>query len=186
MFLIVPILITLIVVAKPLIILLLTHKWAPMIPYLQLLCIVGILYPIHLVNIQVLNAQGKSNLNFRLSFIKNSLRVLNIIIMYRWGVLYIILGEVIVSLLALLINTYYTHKLINYGFLKQMNDIKEIVFGGLIAGFFGFLLCYNLDKLWYNLFIGGITTITLFVVLQYIYNKPFLLEAINLKDNFIK
>ncbi|MCA1787980.1 MAG: lipopolysaccharide biosynthesis protein, partial [Desulfobacteraceae bacterium] len=55
-----PLLVTLIVVAKPFVLVLLTEKWAPMIPYMQLLCIAGFLYPIHLVNVQVLQAQGKS------------------------------------------------------------------------------------------------------------------------------
>ena len=92
MFFTAPILVTLMVVAKPFVLLLLTEKWAPMIPYMQLLCVAGFLYPIHLINVQALQAQGKSNLNFRIEVMKNSLRLVNILLMYRFGVIFIIIN----------------------------------------------------------------------------------------------
>ena len=88
-FFMLPIMVGLIVLADSFVILLLTEKWAPMIPYLQLLCIGGALYPFHIVNVQALTAQGKIKLSFNLDVIKNSLRLLNIIItLSLWRILY--------------------------------------------------------------------------------------------------
>ena len=184
MVLTVPIMVTLMVIAKPFVILLLTDKWAPMIPYLQLLCFAGILYPLHAVNVQVLLAQGKSNLNFRLTLIKNSLRILNIIVMYRWGVEHIIIGEVILSIIALVINTFYTKKFINYGFIKQLNDIKEIVLGAVFAGIIGYFVSYKLGNLCYVFFVGVLITVLMFIAIQYLFNKRLLEKAISLKKYF--
>ena len=65
-----PLMIGLAVVAKPLVLVLLTEKWLPCVPYLQLLCMVGMLYPLHAINLNVLMAQGRSDLFFRLEIYK--------------------------------------------------------------------------------------------------------------------
>ena len=58
------------ITAKPLVVLLLSAKWAPCVPYVQLLCISGLLYPLQLVNLNVLTALGRSDLFFRLEVIE--------------------------------------------------------------------------------------------------------------------
>ncbi len=179
-----PLLITFIVVAKPFVLLLLTKKWAPMIPYLQLLCIVGILFPIHTINIQVLQAQGKSNLNFRLAMIKNAFRIINIVVTYRWGVIFIIIGEVIVSFLGLIVNTHYTKRLVGYGFTDQLKDIKQILLAAFLAGIAGYAASYAISNLYLNFFVGFIVTVGSYVLFQYIFNKAFFMEILKLKENF--
>ena len=181
-----PLIVTIMVVAKPFVILLLTDKWAPMIPYLQLLCIVGFLYPIHAVNVQVLMAQGKSNLNFRLNLLKNTLRIINIVTMYRWGVIYIIIGEVILSFFALTINTYYTYRLVNYGFFRQWKDTKEIVLGSILAGTIGYFASFDLSNLWLVFAVGGTVTTTVFIASQYFFNNCLIMEVMSSINYFKK
>jgi O-antigen/teichoic acid export membrane protein len=112
----------LLIIARPLIVLLLTEKWLPSVPYFQLLCVVGALYGWHLLNIQSLLAIGRSDLNLKLNLIKNGLRIANLFIMWRFGVLYIVCGEVITSLIGLYINTHYTERL-SYGLWPQIKDV---------------------------------------------------------------
>lgn len=181
-----PFLATLMVVAKPFVLVLLTEKWAPMIPYMQLLCIAGFLYPIHLINVQVLQAQGKSNLNFRITVIKNLLRIVNIALMYRFGVVFIIIGEIVTSFIALGINTYYTKKLVNYGFLAQFKDIGSIILPAVIAGAAGFAAVYAIPNPLINFLVGGMITLGGYVVLQYLFNRVFFMSLLRLKENFIK
>jgi O-antigen/teichoic acid export membrane protein len=181
-----PVLVILIVVAEPFVIVILTEKWAPMIPYMQLLCVAGILYPIHAVNVQVLIAQGKSNLNFRLAVIKNCLRVVNIVVMYRFGVVFIIIGEIIVSILSLLVNTYYTQKLLSYGIIEQFNDIRQIVLSAAISGLAGYITIYFIENLYIKLFLGSLLTAAIYIALQYISNKDLFFQIQKLKGNFVK
>nr|NJM03665.1 lipopolysaccharide biosynthesis protein [Desulfobacula sp.] len=174
-----PLMVILIVVAEPFVILILTEKWAPMIPYVKLLSVAGILYPIHSVNVQVLRAQGKSNLDFRIEVIKNSLRVVNIAVMYRFGVVYIIIGEITVSILSLIINTYYTQRLLSYGIIEQLNDIRLIVFSAAISGLAGYITLYYIENMYIKLFLGSFLTATIYIVLQYILIKICSFKSLN-------
>jgi O-antigen/teichoic acid export membrane protein len=183
---IVPLLVGLIVVAKPFIILLLTEKWAPMIPYLQLLCIAGLLYPIHIVNVQSLTAQGKARLSFKLDLLKNGLRIANIIIMYRYGVLYIIIGEIVLSFFSLIINTYYIKRLLDYGLWEQIRDVWKIFAGGLIAGLAASTSVLVWSNLWVLLFTGIFITSITYLGFQYLFNQAVLLNTIALKNSFSK
>lgn len=184
LFFMVPLLIVLIVVAEPFVILLLKEKWAPMIPYLQLLCIVGMLYPIHIVNVQALTAQGESRLSFRLDIIKNGLRLINILTMYRFGVIYIILGEVLLSFIALIINSWYAHRLVNYGLWKQVLSIWKIFVGGIIAGFIGYLPSLIYTNLYILFFSGLFLMGFVYFGFQYLFNRQLFTRTIQLKDSF--
>jgi O-antigen/teichoic acid export membrane protein len=130
-----PLMLGLAAIAKPLVILLLTEKWAPSIPYLQALCFVGLLYPLHLLNLNVLTAKGRSDLFFRLEVVKKALIVLNIVVTFRWGVLVMIWGQVVCSLLGYFLNSYYTRKFVGYSLLDQVRDVFPcLLAAGLMAG----------------------------------------------------
>jgi len=118
-----PLLIGLAAVAKPLILFLLTEKWAPSIPYLQLLCFAGLLYPVHLLNLNVLTALGRSDLFFRVGVIKRVVQVITLLITFRWGVLAMVWGQVANSVLAFFINSYYTKRFIGYSIPSQLRDL---------------------------------------------------------------
>ena len=184
--LMVPISTILFVVAKPFVILLLTEKWGPMIPYLQLLCIVGILLPIHAINVKILLAQGKSRLNFNLSLLKNGLRILNLIIMARHGIIYIIIGEIVLSFIAIIINTFYTHKYIDYGFIKQTKDVYKIFIAAILAALFGLSLNLISSNLWL-LLIGGValTGFLYLIILAFIDGK-LMRDTLNLRNMLVK
>lgn len=187
LFLLTPILVLLIIVSKPFVILLLTEKWAPMIPYLQLLCIIGLFYPIQLINIVVLKAQGKSRLNFYLGLIKNSFRLINIFLLYQYGIIHLLVGEIVISFISLLINTWFTHKMINYSLLKQIHKLSPILIGTLLAGtiaWFVGTLFHN--KLMLQLIVSSIILFTVYIVYQYFLNRETFKEIINLKHTLIQ
>jgi O-antigen/teichoic acid export membrane protein len=183
---ILPVVTVLILVAKPLIILLLTEKWASMIPYFRLLLIVGFFLPFKVMNFQVLKAQGRSDLSFKLSLVFNGLRLLNIAINYQAGVIYIILGEVIISFLSIFIASFFTRSMVGYGIFQQLFEAKEIIIGAIISGIIGFLTITGLENLWLILFIGSIVTITIYLLIQFIFNKSFFMEVVSLKKQFRK
>lgn len=186
MFFMLPILVGLIVLAKPFIILLLTTKWAPMIPYLQLLCIGGILFPIHIVNVQALTAQGKTKLSFKLSLVRNGARIVNILLMYQYSVLFIIIGEVVLSFVFLVINTWYSNKFVKYGVIKQFIDLWKIFLSGFFAGGFAYILNFYTENLYVLFFLGIVLIVVVYLFTQYIYNRKFLRSVIELKKDFLK
>ena len=129
-----PMMIGLAVVAKSLVIVLLTEKWAPCIPYLRLLCVVGLLYPLHLVNVNVLNAQGRSDLFLHLEIVKKAFTVIAIAITWRWGIKALIYGQIVQSIIAYYINCYYTGKILKYNFQEQVADVLPYLFAAVLMG----------------------------------------------------
>ncbi len=117
-----PIMVGLAVTARPLVRVLLTDKWLPCVPYLQLLCVAGLFFPLHVINLDILRAGGRSDLFFRLEIIKKALVVAAIVATYRWGVLGLIWGQIVVSALAYSLNTHYTGRFIEYPIREQLRD----------------------------------------------------------------
>jgi len=118
-----PLMVGLAIVAKPLVLLLLTDKWLPCVPYLQLFCVIGALLPLQEINLNVLKAQGRSDLFLWLQILKKSLVVIALIITYRWGILAIIYGQIVTGLIDYYLNSYYTERLIDYPIIMQVKDL---------------------------------------------------------------
>lgn len=134
-----PMMIGLFVVARPLVIILIGEKWLPCVPYLQLLCFVGILYPLHVINLNVLKAQGRSDLFFKLELVKIIIAVIALVITYRWGISAMIIGQIVTSTIAYYLNSYFTGKLISYPISEQMRDVMpaliiSCIMGGAVYG----------------------------------------------------
>ena len=117
-----PLMIGLGLVARPLVLVLLTEKWAPCVPYLQLLCLVGLFYPLHVINLNVLLAKGRSDLFFRLEIFKKVICVLNIIITCPWGIVAMISGQIVASVVCYYLNSFYAGRLIAYPLREQVLD----------------------------------------------------------------
>ncbi len=115
------------VVADPLVRLLLTEKWAPCVPYLQILAFSGMLYPLHALHLNVLAALGRSDLFLRLEIIKKALTVLVLAITFPFGVYSMVWGMLAFSIVCLAINGYYTRKLLNYGWREQARDLGPVL-----------------------------------------------------------
>lgn len=136
-----PIMTGLAFIAKPLILVLLTEKWLPCVPYLQLLCFVGILYPLHAINLNVLKAQGHSDLFLQLEILKKIVAVIAISITYRWGISAMIIGQIFTSIVAYYLNCYYTGKLLDYKIMEQIRDVAPL----LLLSFFMGCVVYALS-----------------------------------------
>ena len=121
-FVIFPLMIGLAVLAKPLIEVLLTSKWANAAIYLQILCLSLMWYPIHSLNLNLLEVKGRSDLFLRLQIIKKVLGILFLIVSIPFGVVGMCWGQVLYSLVSLFVNTYYTGQLIGVGLFRQVLD----------------------------------------------------------------
>ncbi len=137
-----PMMIGLAVVARPLVLVLLTDKWLPCVPYLQLLCVVGMLFPLHVINLNVLKAQGRSDLNLRINILKNVLKVALLAITCRWGIEAILWGQIVLSLLCYFVNTHYTAVLIKYPIQEQIRDLSPYLGVAGIMGVGVYVLQY--------------------------------------------
>ncbi|MGH2317088.1 lipopolysaccharide biosynthesis protein [Planococcus sp. SE5232] len=127
-FLIFPIMIGVAAVAEPLILLIFGEKWATMIPYFQLLCIAGMLYPIHALNLNVLQVKGRSDLFLYLEIIKTIIPTILIVVVIwmDWGITILVVTIVLDSYISLFINIYFSGREISYGAKEQIWDLLPI------------------------------------------------------------
>ncbi|MGN0002944.1 MAG: lipopolysaccharide biosynthesis protein [Sphingobacterium composti] len=134
-----PSLILLAIIAKPLIVLLITDKWLPVVPYFQILCIAGIMYPLHSYNLNILKVKGQSGQILKLEIIKKVLMVIGIVCVFPFGIMGLLYFQIFFTVFAYYINSIYSGKLINYPLIEQVKDIYPIL---LLSGLLGLVVFY--------------------------------------------
>jgi teichuronic acid exporter len=123
-------------VAKPMIVTLIGEKWSPAVIYLQMLCFVGMFYPLHALNLNMLQVQGRSDLFLRLEIIKKLIAVPAIIAGIFFGIKIMIVGMMVNTLIAYYLNSFWSGKFIGYSFGEQVKDIfPGFVMAFTISGF---------------------------------------------------
>ncbi len=118
-----PLMLGLVATAQPLINLLFSEKWHESILYFQLLCLAGLLYPMSVINLDVLKVKGRSDLFFRLELVKRAMTVMMILLTMRWGIVAMLIGQIISSIVNYFLNAYFTKQLIGYPISTQIADI---------------------------------------------------------------
>jgi teichuronic acid exporter len=133
-FIIFPMMVGLAVTAEPLVKLLLTNKWLPCVPFLQIFCAVYALWPIHTANLQAINALGRSDIFLKLEIIKKIIGLTILAVTVFYGVYAIALGQVLSGITSTFINAYPNKKLLNYSYIEQWNDIMPSLLLSLVMG----------------------------------------------------
>lgn len=134
MFVILPVMIGLIVIARPLFVFLLTEKWAPSVPYFQLLSVIGILFPIVVQNYNLLRIKGHSDLHLRLEIFKYVMTTIAIALTYKHGILELIYGQIAVALISHFVVSYIAGRLVGYSLIDMFKDILPSAVTALIMG----------------------------------------------------
>lgn len=160
MFWLSPLIVILIILARPLFTLILTDKWLPSVPLFQWLCVAGLLYPLHSYNLNILNVKGRSDLFLRLEIIKKLIIVVGVFLVIPHGIYGLIYFQIFSSVTAYFINSYYSGKLIGYSSMAQLIDLLPTL---LLCSFIGALIwiLYQFADLylhwpdWANIFLFG-------------------------------
>lgn len=152
-----PLMTGLAIIAEPLIILVLTDKWLPCVPYLRIFCFTYALWPIHTANLNAIKAMGRSDLFLKLEIIKKIIGIFSIIVTLPFGVFAIALGYMTTGPMGAIINAFPNEKMLNYSFKEQFIDLLPFIFMSGIMGICIWPIQY--------LAVPGIITIILQVVL---------------------
>ncbi|OKZ19027.1 MAG: lipopolysaccharide biosynthesis protein [Bacteroides sp. 43_108] len=185
-FIVFPLMVGLAAVADPLIRLVLTDKWEGAIYLLQIVCFALMWYPIHAINLNLLQVKGRSDFFLKLEIIKKIQGVIVLCITLPLGVVAMCYGRIVGSLLALIYNTYYTKKLISYGYFAQMKDLLHILLHSLVMGAFAWGAVQVFDSQWMQLIVGiliGATYYLLGAKLMHFEELDELMSLINKKRN---
>lgn len=127
-----PIFLMLAILAEPLVLTLLTEKWAPAIPIMQIFCFARLVTVVGGININLLYIIGRTDLVLKQQYFCIAIRVVLVLSALPFGVLYIALAELLSSIIHFFINAYFPGKLLGYGGVTQLKDNLRIIFAGLI------------------------------------------------------
>ena len=179
-FLVFPIMIGMAALAYPLVVALVTEKWAECVPYLQVLCFVSMWYPVHAINLNLLQVKGRSDLFLRLEIIKKVIGLSIIAISVSYGIMGLCLGSVCAALICLAVNTYYTGKLIHVGFFRQMMDMTPTLINSLVMGLVVYVVTLPIEGNVLKLAVGIPVGMLFYLVVAWLFKLPELQEAINI------
>lgn len=171
----VPVLVLLILIAKPLFVLLYSDRWLESVPYFQILCFGGIAGCLQSVNQQTISAIGKSKVFFVWTVIKQTigiaLQVVGIIVWGMWGLL---AGKVISSWFSYLVNISLVSKHVGYKYYKQLKDLAPMFIVSVIAAVAGY---FGASLLHLGLYGEGIVEALIFVAIYMGWSLIFKPEA---------
>ena len=155
-FIIFPMMMMLSALARPLILILITAKWEACIVLLQIICFSLMWYPIHSINLNLLRVKGRADIILRLEIIKKVIGVSILAITLPQGLITFCYGNIVSSMISLIINTYYTGKLIEVGYWRQMKDLLPTL--ALSLFLFGIIHLTNhfISNLYLQILCGGL------------------------------
>lgn len=145
--------------------LVLTDKWLPAVPYLQIACITYGLWPIHTANLQAINAMGRSDIFLKLELVKKVIGITALLISIQYGVLAIALSGIITGIISTFINAYPNGYLLKYSYWEQIGDVlPSVLLAMLMAVAVNIIGSFTDDiclKLFYQVISSGIIYIVL-------------------------
>lgn len=133
-FIMAPMMIGLAFIAEPTVKLILTDKWLPCVPFLQIFCIKFLVYPIHTANLNAIKAMGRSDIFLKLEIIKRAISLMVLLITMWYGPLVMALSTLLTSVIGQIINAWPNRKLLDYSLIDQWKDILPAVSLSVIMG----------------------------------------------------
>ncbi len=110
-------------IAMPLLTVLIGKQWMEAAHYLQILCFSMCLYPLHAINLNMLQVQGRSDLFLKLEIIKKIIAIGPILLGIFMGIDWMLYGWIITGVISYLLNAMYSGNMIGYSIPAQVRDI---------------------------------------------------------------
>lgn len=187
-FLLFPMMFGLAAIAEPVVKIILTDKWLPIVPLMQLLCIAYVLWPIHTINLQAISAMGKSNIFLKLEIIKKIVGIIALIVSIPFGITIMVVMKIVTSIISIFINSSPNKKLLNYSVKEQLKDISEAFLISLIMLVVVYAMNYIKINIYLLLILQILVGTLIYIGISYItknesliYIKNIIIDKLNCK-----
>ncbi len=147
-FVVFPMMAGLIAVAKPLITVILTEAWLPCVPFLQIMCVAYAMWPIHVANLQAINAMGRSDIYLKLELVKKLLGLFVLAASVPLGIYAMVWMKAATDFIGTFINAYPNKKLLGYSFSEQWKDVFPSLVLSVIMGAIVYSLQWVISNNW--------------------------------------
>ena len=154
-YIIFPLMVGLAVLSKPMVLVLLTDKWASMSELLSILCIAYMWYPVMVINNQMLNVKGRSDYFLKAEIIKKIVAIVILLLTMPLGLKILCFGILFYNILDMGIIIVFTKKVMNTGFRQQFQAILPIFLVSIGVGVVTHLFLLIISNVYIQLF-GGL------------------------------
>ena len=161
------------VCAKPIVSLILTDKWLPAVPYMQIFCVSFAFYPIHTANLNAMKAMGRSDLFLVLEIIKKAIGLVTIVIALKFGVMAMAYSMLITSFISQVVNAWPNKKLLGYSYLEQVKDMLPQIGLSVLMG----AIVYSVSMFNFNTILTLLIQVSLGVAVYWLVAALFHIES---------
>lgn len=182
-FTIFPIMFAIFIISDPLIDLLLGSEWKRTATLLSIISMALVLYPIHAINLNLLQVKGRSDLFLKLEVIKKVIESISLIITVPMGIEEMCIGMVVCSYLALFINTYYTGKLSSLTVYKQLKSLLPIGVIAALSAHIGLYVGNFAEVNYIKIMIMLSVALILYLLIMFFFQKTLLISLKNIMKN---
>ncbi len=170
---------------------LITDKWLPCVPYLQISCIIFAFYPLQVANLNAIKAVGRSDYYLKLEIIKKVVGITVLILTMRISVMAIALGLLASDFIDQIINSWPNKKLINYPYLEQIKDmapsiIMSLAMAGAVYGMNYLPLFSSMKSQILALIIQIISGVAIYLLLSVVFKNRNLAYIMNSAKRILK
>ena len=110
-------------IAEPMVVTLIGEQWLPAVPLLQILCFQMMLYPLHAINLNMLQVQGRSDLFLKLEIIKKIIGTVPLLLGIFINIYWMLWGSVVTGFISYYLNAFYSGRFLDYSIWQQVRDI---------------------------------------------------------------
>lgn len=167
-FIIFPIMTVIALLSDPFVRLFLGEKWLLVIPLMQWMCFSRIFYPLSALNLDILKANGRSDLFLKIDLSKAPLTIVALLITLPIGVEAMVIGQVTISILSFFINTYFSGKLYNHGGLEQLKDMLPTVALTIVMSIIVYTSISFVDSNILKLLVGTVVALSSYIGISHL------------------
>lgn len=173
-------------VSEPLLYCLIGPKWHEASTYLPLICVAGSLYPLHAINLNMLQVQGRSDLFLGLEIVKKIILLGPLFVGAFIGIMPMLYTNLITNVICFFLNSFYSGKFLGYTSWLQLKDIAPSYGVAIAVALSIWFLKYLPLSNWIILPIQIIVGISVFFVLCYIFKLEEYKETKNIVLGLIR
>lgn len=182
----VPVFLFLALMAEPIIITLLTDKWAPAAPIMQIFCVARLITIISGINVNLLYVIGRTDLALKQQYYKIAIRVVLLIISLKYGIIAIALAELLSTMIHFFINTYYPGKIMEYGAFSQIRDMRLILVSSVLTILATYLVVFFIQNNLVKICVAAFVALGCYYLCIRLFKIKDLNTLIDLSKQFLK
>lgn len=181
-FFLIPALFGLAAISDKLVIIIFSEKWAPSIPFMQVICMISCSDILGMANYQAIKAVGRADTLLKMEFLKRPAMFAVLIVTMFISPLAIAVGQLVYSILAFVVNAYPNRKYIGYPIWQQMKDVGKNFLISLVMA----IVVYLLGTLGLNMYVSVVLQVVTGALLYYVMSRTLNKEDYGYVMNFVK